>query len=154
MNKFEIASKLEREKMTTLFKQNNVNSFYFTDENGYDREDGFYTATTRTSTKEIVFEVKNRDVASDRYSTTIIEKDKIDYLLQKGEESNHIPYVFFFFTDGYYTAIKLSPDVYYSSFLMDAPATTMGNNTRVVKEFVGFNILNLQKITSAEVREK
>lgn len=152
MNKFEQASRLERELMTNLFNQNNVDSFYFTDENGFDREDGYYSATTKTYTKEIVFEVKNRDVASDKYSTTIIEKDKIDYILQKGQDTNHQPYLFFFFNDGKYMSIKLSKDIYYSTILLDAPITTMGVKRMVEKEFVAFNIQNLQKITKAEVR--
>lgn len=144
MNKFQIASIKERQAMESLFNQNNINHYYFTDDKGYDRVDGYYTAFTASNqTKEVVFEVKNRDVTSNQYRTTIIDKDKIDYIIEKAIETNNIPYLYFFFKDNKYLSIELKKDNNYSIIKRTAPSTTMGNNQMRIKEFVEFPIENL-----------
>lgn len=145
MDDFHKASDTERMLMTQLFIDNGVDSYIFTPAKGYDREEGYYTATTRTR-KEIVFEVKNRNITSDMYTTTYIEKDKVDNILRIAKETNHIPFLFFFFTDNKYMTVKLDFDTCYTTIKKLAPKTTMGNQTKVLKEFVPFKITRLSSI--------
>lgn len=130
MDKFIEASERERELMTQLFKAYNINSYIFTPAEGYDREEGYYTATT--TNQPIIFEVKNRDISSDKYRTTMIEESKVRYLLQKANERNEKAIIFFFFNDGYWMPQELFQDIYYSTSYIPMPATTMGNNNEMV----------------------
>lgn len=138
-NKFIQASKKERQLMKKLFQQNNVTSFIFTPEDGMDREEGYYTATT-TSTPYI-FEVKNRNISTTTYKTIAIEESKVKYLLEQAKERNEQAIIFFFFNDGYWMCQPLYQDVYYHTTNFWMPVTTMGwNNEKVLKPCVEFLI--------------
>ena len=104
------ASIAEREKMTQLFNKIGINSFYFTNVDGYDKEDGYFTGRTGTP---IVFEVKNRDITSTEYKTIMIGEDKIKHLLQIAKTTNNTPYVFWFFNDGTYCFEQIKLEQYY-----------------------------------------
>lgn len=142
MDAFQEASEIERAKMTQLFELNNITDFSFTPVESYEREDGYYNKAT----KAVVFEVKVRNLPSDKYDSTIIEYDKVQHLLAKGKELNRIPFIFFFFNDNKYMAVKLSHDTYYHPMILKCPKTTMGDSEWVYKRVVDFNITNIQTI--------
>lgn len=137
MDYFKAAGDNERQKMTNLFEQFGITSYVFTKSDGYDRVEGYYTGKTGN---EYVFEVKCRDIATTAYTQTIIEKKKVDAVLEESDKSNHKPILFFFFTDGNCMFQRLDKETYYSTINLDAPATTMGYNNKVTKQFVPFNI--------------
>ncbi|MEC4048779.1 hypothetical protein OX284_005000 [Flavobacterium sp. SUN046] len=134
------ASIAERQKMLKLFKQNNVTSYIFTDEKGYDKTDGLYTATTTNT--PIIFEVKNRDISSTTYDSIVIGRDKVDYLLEQSKITNNVPYVFWFFNDNKYYYQKLDLETYYTNTWLPVSETTMGSTRKkiVEKPFVAFKI--------------
>ena len=130
MNKFIESSKKERELMKKLFERNNVSMYSFTEDDSFDRHDGEYY---RKDGQKIVFEVKNRAVASNKYRTTVIEKKKYDYLLEYSVKNNCIPMVFIFFSDGvYYTEDLKTAEKYFT--VKRCPKTTAGNNDKIEKE--------------------
>jgi hypothetical protein len=132
------ASALEREKMTQLFKQNNVIHYEFTPTESYDRIDGYYTGKTGS---EYVFEIKCRENPASAYCyNTAIELSKVEYMQTNTLNINHEPIVFFFYTDNQCYFERLEYDKKYNSFKALAPKTTCGDQTMVLKDFVGFNI--------------
>lgn len=142
--KFINASEKERQLMKQLFNQYNVNSYIFTPPDSYDREEGYYTGST--SNIPYIFEVKNRNVTSTRYSTAMIEADKVKYLIEQAKERNEEPILFFFYNDGYWFSQQLDKDFEYPTVSMPMPTTTMGNwKEYVYKDCVEFPIKNLRK---------
>lgn len=136
MNKFVESSKLERKKMLQVFEKNNITDYEFTDENGFDKYDGIFTKKDGTS---IVYEVKNRNIPSNRYLTTIIERSKYEYLIGLAKTTGSLPYIFIFFTDGkYFVQNLLEANVLFVN--KNCPKTTAGNNQIVAKELVEITI--------------
>ncbi len=130
MNKFTKASQLEREKMEKLFNKFNVAIYSFTDENSFDKHDGIFI---NSKDENIMFEVKVRNVTSTQYKTTVIEKNKYDYLMS---QSDKVPYLFIFFSDGTYFPHRLDKNNNYKQTAMGAPKTTSGDQTRITKQFI------------------
>jgi hypothetical protein len=138
-DEFQSASENERQKMIQLFNQFGVQHYTFTNAKGYDRVDGHYTGKTGN---EYVFEVKTRTNDSNAFNyNTAIDKSKVEYVINESKKSAHQPLLFFFFESGDCWIQKLDTTTYYSSFPAKAKATTVdGNQTKVIKDFVGFNI--------------
>ncbi|QIH37871.1 hypothetical protein G7A72_03225 [Flavobacterium sp. Sr18] len=136
--KFQKASENERQKMMQIFNQFGVTQYEFTPSVSYDRIDGYYTASTGT---EYVFEVKTRNNAASAYNyNTAIEKSKVEYIQGNTKEIPHQPILFFFYNDNQAYYQQLDYEKEYDSFRAFAPATTFGDQTMVLKDFVGFNI--------------
>ncbi|MCG2611521.1 hypothetical protein LZZ90_08370 [Flavobacterium sp. SM15] len=133
------ASEIERQKMEQLFKQHGVSSYYFTNTDSYDQEDGYYTGST--TNLPIVFEVKNRDIPSDKYNTIFISKSKVEHLLSISKETGDVPMVFWFFNDGKYYYQQLYHNQYYSSVPTIVPTTTVGaGGVKEYEDMIHFNI--------------
>lgn len=141
MNKFKQSSLVERNKMTALFNMYGITNFSFTDEDSYERFDGEFT---NLKNEEIIFEVKVRNIKSNAYRTTIIEKSKYDFLLSQDK----ISYLFIFFNDNSYFIHKLDKNNNYNMVKRNAPKTTAGNNEMVQKEFVEIYIDKVQFLTT------
>lgn len=130
MNKFEIAEQLERKLITGLLDTKNITNIKFSDK--YAQHDGEYLTTAGD---KVMFEVKVRNVSSNRYPTTVIEESKYEYLKSQSCKA----YLFVFFTDNKVLIQDVKTGkVRYST--MNAPKTTSGNNTKIAKRFVEFNI--------------
>lgn len=134
MNNFKKSSLVEREKMEKIFNKFNVLVYNFTDEDGFDKHDGSYINSKK---EHITFEVKVRNVPNNKYSTTVIEKSKYDYLMNL---ENTTPYLFIFFSDNTYFIHKLSKDNNYKQTKMKAPKTTAADNSMIMKDFVEIKI--------------
>jgi hypothetical protein len=132
---FKAAGDFERERMTQLFHQFGVINYEFTNSEGYDRIEGYYTGKTGS---EYVFEVKCRSLTTSAYTHTIIEKSKIEAVVNESKKTNHQPILFFFFEDKKCFYQPLHSDVFYSSYWESAPITTMGYKRYIQKEFVPF----------------
>lgn len=136
---FETASENERQKMIQLFKQFGVQHFEFTSVKGHDRVDGYYTASTGT---EYFFEVKTRSNDASGYTySTVIEKSKLNYILEQSKNMKHKPLVFFFFASGDCHIEQLNRETYYTGFSAYGNQTTAdGNTTKVLKDYIPFKI--------------
>jgi hypothetical protein len=146
-NKFEAAGEIERQKMTQLFHLFGVVNYDFTSSKGYERIEGYYTGRTGN---EYIFEVKCRNLTTSAYTETIIEKSKVEAVIEESQKSNHKPILFFFFEDGKCLYQRLKKDALYPTFWASAPITTMGNRTYIDKEFNSFfvdpkHIINLNE---------
>lgn len=130
MNNFEKSSLIERKRMEKLFEKHNVIQYKFTTESSYEQYDGIYI---NSRGEEVMFEVKNRNVPSDKYRTTVIEESKFNFLTSQKDKQ---PYIFIFFTDGLYFPYNLNDATEYKRTKMLAPKTTAGDNTKIYKDFV------------------
>jgi Holliday junction resolvase len=144
-DKFESASKAERMQMKRLFKQMGVTAYTFTDSAGYDRYDGKYTATTTGN--EYVFEVKNRNIKSDTYTTAIIDADKVEAVINESKNTKHQPVLFFFYSDKKVMFQPLNESQFYSTIKRNIQRSTMGDQTKKEKTIIEFNITNKKLIT-------
>lgn len=139
MNKtFTQHGKVERQKMANLLASKNVKYIEYTSEEGYHQFDGVYFNSKK---KIVMFEVKNRNVTSTQYSTTIIEKSKYDYLLDESALKGVIPLLFVFFTDNKYAIINLNNEQAVNGQL-NCPKNTAsdGNNSYITKDVVEFKL--------------
>jgi len=127
---FKTASSTERQMMINFLNPNKITNLYFTAEDGYARFDGLLTI--KKTNKEVIFEIKNRDLLSSTYTTSFIEKSKFDFLISSNIEA----YVFIFFTDNKVLVHKLDKTFKYATQIVNAPSTTMGDNTIVEKTMV------------------
>ena len=143
-DKFESASQAERDQMKRLFNQMGITAYTFTDSAGFDRYDGKYTGKTGN---EYVFEIKNRQVPSDTYITTLIDADKVEAVINESKKSKHKPALFFFFEDNKVMYQPLSVDQYYQTTTMNIKKTTMGDTTKRNKTMIEFKINNEKLIT-------
>lgn len=128
--KFQRASALERQKMSELLSKYKITDYSFTDDNGYDEYDGTYI---NPFGEDVAFEIKNRNVSSTKYPTTIIEESKYNFLIT---QSIGIPMLYVFFNDGTYFYEELNAAKNYNKVVMGAPSTTMGDDTWVSKTFI------------------
>lgn len=130
MDKFKIAEQLERDLITDFLVDNNIKNIKFSGK--YAQHDGIYLTTTG---EEVMFEIKVRNVASYTYPTTVIEKSKYEYLKKQSGKA----YLFVFFTDNKVMIKNVKAgEVKHST--MGAPKTTAGDNTKIEKQFVEFDI--------------
>jgi hypothetical protein len=147
-DEFETCSEFERKKMIELFKMFGVQHYEFTTAKGFDRIDGYYTGKTGT---EYIFEVKTRNNPASAYTySTIIEKSKLEYILNSSKNIKHKPLVFFFFETGDCWIEHLNHSTYYSGFAAEANKTTAdGKQAKVMKDFIPFIITPNKLITIA-----
>jgi hypothetical protein len=139
--KFDLAEYKERVLAERLFQQQNINQYVFTETRNGAQHDGWYTATTSTNkVREVVFEIKNRNIKSNKYKTTFIEADKVKHLQREANKTGHIPYGFVFWTDNKYMSFKINKDYDYPTVKRWCPEKTMGNTTMVEKDCVDFKI--------------
>lgn len=151
MNRFQLASIKEREYMTNLLRSKGIKDWQvtFTDEKSFKQYDGIYE---NSKGEMIMFEVKVRNVASNKYPTTVIEQSKYNFLIDAYRKEGVIPYIFIFFTDGKVLIQNLlSRTVVPKS--MYAPKTTSGDTTKVLKHFMEIPIddLNTHKFDYVNV---
>lgn len=104
MNAFTKASKKERDVLLALFQKNNVTKYEFTDPEGFDRHDAEFEMNGKT----YLVEIKNRNVKSNAFKTTLIEESKVKYLVDKAKAENKIPLLLITFTDGMFAQFNLS----------------------------------------------
>jgi hypothetical protein len=67
-------------KMMQLFKQFGITQFDFTSVKGHDRVDGYYTGKTGN---EYFFKLKRTNDASAFTYSTVIEKSKLEFILNE-----------------------------------------------------------------------
>lgn len=130
MDKFRIAEELEHRLMTGLLTSKGITNIKFSGD--YKRHDGEYL---NSKGENIMFETKVRNVTSDRYPTTVIERSKYEYLIRQDKPA----YLFVYFTDNKVLIVDVKNSKSKFSQRM-SPKTTSGNNEKVLKEFVEFNI--------------
>lgn len=135
-NKFVQASQQERQLMESMFLEAGVDQYWFTDDESFDQYDGKYIYED----KKVIFEVKVRNIPSTQFRTTIINKEKYDFLVNYCKESPDVhPYIFVFFSDEkVFRADLLKDEVNFIT--RKAPQTTMGNQTMIEKVFAEFKI--------------
>ena len=135
MNKFQEASKLERDKMTKILQENRIDIFSFTPDDTFERYDGIFI---NSKGKKIIFEVKNRAIPSDKFPTTIIEEHKYEFLINQtiGE-----PWLFVFFSDDVYLMEKIKESKNYNRLTIGAGKTTMGDQTMISKVVIEIPII-------------
>jgi hypothetical protein len=141
MNNFQKASVKERQKAEALLISKGVTEYGFTDDEGYDQHDGWYTTKTG---KIICFEVKNRNVSSTKYRTTVIEKKKYEYMTN--EQKVGEPYLFVFFTDDKVLVENLTSRPYKQTQFM-APKTTADYSNKILKLQIEIPIDNTNILT-------
>lgn len=139
MNKFEIASLLERQKMEKVFEKHNIETYCFTDANSYIQYDGYFINKNNNT---ITFEVKVRNLSSTSYKTTLIEESKLNFLYQKEN-----PFIFVFFNDNKYLVHKIDKNKEYLISTKFAPKQTNGDNSKIEKRMVEIPILEKELFT-------
>lgn len=132
-DRFEEASLVERRLTKDFLVGTGIaeKAIYFTDAKSYAAYDGsFYV-----NNQKIMFEVKVRNVPSDRYSNTVIEQGKYNYLMACAKNSGVKPYIIIFFTDGK-VLIKNITECEVKVSEKYAPITTAIYTGKKVKTFV------------------
>jgi hypothetical protein len=104
MNNFQKSSLVEREKLTALYTSKNITEFDFTDSKGVDR----YDSTFKSFDQDFIVECKVRANSSTKYPTTLIEKSKVEFLIEKAKETNATPLLVVFYNDGKYSRYNLN----------------------------------------------
>ena len=132
---FNAANKLERQYLTQFFQYNNVPYVEFTE--GYTRHDAMITGQTGNV---MMIEAKVRKIESSRYNDTIIEKSKIDYMLEQTKGTNIIPILTIFFEDGLVFIKTIQQYETFDIITVNAPKETNGDTTIVRKEMILFKI--------------
>lgn len=132
MDKFKVAEIVEKSLTTYMLVENGIefDTIRFTE--GFAQHDGEFVDKKGQTVK---FETKVRNVPSDRYSTTIIEESKYEYLM-----AEELPtYLFVFFTDCK-VFVQNVKKAEVSKKKKKAPKTTAGDNKKIEKTFVEFDI--------------
>jgi hypothetical protein len=132
---FNAANKLERQYLTEFFINSEVPYFEFTE--GYTRHDAMITGLTGNV---MMIEAKVRKIDSDRYNDTIIEKSKIDYMLEQTKGTNITPMLTIFFDDGFVFIKTIEQYEVLDIITVYAPKETNGDTTKVPKEMILFKI--------------
>jgi hypothetical protein len=70
--------------------------------------------------------------------STVIEKSKLEFILNETKNIKHQPLVFFFFETGDCWIQRLSDKIYYTGFKAQANKTTADGNTEKVERFYTF----------------
>jgi len=136
-NNFETAAQRERRLMTLLFNQLGIERTEFTE--GYTRHD--FSLTASTNGEVMIGEIKVRNTKSSDYNnSTFIEEDKVKYLLDHTRGTDKKPGIVFFFSDGYAYKQMLSHDEVYPTREVRCNKTTMGDQTKIPKRMIDFNI--------------
>lgn len=140
MNNFELSSQKERRYTLNLLKNNGIKEedINFSPIKGNDQYDGTFK---NSKGREILFEVKVRNINSFAYKTTIIEESKFNFLLNKAKNDNTTPYIIIFFTDGKVLMQNLF-NCQHRKVQKYAPKTTAENNGTRLKTFIEINIEN------------
>lgn len=95
INKFTQAAEKERELLSRFFESIGCTNYSFTEAEGFDR----YDATFEFLDIKYLVEVKVRNVKSNQYPTTLIDKSKTDFLREEALKEGYIPVLVIFFTD-------------------------------------------------------
>lgn len=103
MNNFAKSSLKERENLEKLYKIKGITDYQFTSAEGCDR----YDSTFNFFDQKFIVECKVRANSSTKYPTTLIEKGKVDYLVNLADQDGSTPILVVFFTDGTYTRVNL-----------------------------------------------
>lgn len=132
MDDSKLAEIVEKSLTTYMLVQNGIEFDTISFTGRFAQHDGEFV---NKKGQRVKFETKVRNVPSDRYSTTIIEESKYDYLM-----AEELPtYLFVFFTDGK-VFVKNVKKAEVSKKNRKAPKTTTGNNKKIEKTFVEFDI--------------
>ena len=140
MNKFELASLRERELMTKFFEDKGITQYTFSPISGYARWDGTFVAINGD---KFVFEVKVRNMNHDKYATSVLEVDKVEYLRGLGQANNCKPLAFLFFTDN--TLLVADLTKHYSTNSWEANQYTVISDAKTTKHFYELPIKGLNK---------
>ncbi len=136
-NKFQIASKKERELMQRLLNSNSsVSQIEFTPIDGYDRYDGSFYSTTVGD--KVYFETKVRSTTSKQFSKTGIELSKYEYL----QSLNKPAMLFVFFSDNKVMVHRFNDNTKYTKASIQAPKQSCGNREIVTKYMIDVPIID------------
>jgi predicted class III extradiol MEMO1 family dioxygenase len=80
------------DKMMQLFKQFGITQFDFTSVKGHDRVDGYYTVKLVMN----ILKLKQEQMMQVLTYSTVIEKSKLEFILNETKNIKHQPLVFFF----------------------------------------------------------
>lgn len=89
-------SKRERELMEKYMESNGIKTYSFSPIDSFEQWDGKMI----DDGVKIIFEVKVRNIASDKYKTAIIDKVKYDFLMDYTKDTDVQPFIFIFYNDG------------------------------------------------------
>lgn len=136
--KFIQASLKERELLIKFFNLQGISDYQLTSEEEFDKYDAIVK-------DRAIIEVKIRNKKSDDFNTTIIEAQKYDYLISESRKLGLKPILMVYFErDNTLMLWDLSKQPRYIIRLY-CPSTTMGCNTKALKECVDISIFNADK---------
>lgn len=136
-NDFIKASRIEREKMDIIFKKYNVTDYEYSPDDGFDGWDGKYT---NSKGEQIIYEVKVREIASDKYKEVILNKSKVDNIVAMAKQENRIPFAFIFFNDNKVGIINLTEWWWFKQSTILVSKTTMGDQTKINRKIYNIKI--------------
>lgn len=139
------AEQKEMDLMTKVFNQFGITDYKFTEIGSMERYDGDFV---NSKGEKIVFEIKVRDLAIDRYPTTIIEDHKYKYLLQQELMTGKIPYLFVFYPRDNKVFITRLKEEGYKVINNKGCSTTFGTNGyEKNKQFINIPITKQGTVT-------
>jgi len=93
--KFDIAEQKERAILTKLFAQVGITDYYLTEAGSYKRYDFEFVKDGKT----YIGDIKCRNIKSSTYKDSLINKGKIDFLVQEAYANNKVPLIIAAYTD-------------------------------------------------------
>lgn len=103
-NAFTNASKKERKTLIELFNKLGITDYEFSPENGMDRWDFKFTANGI----DYIGDVKCRNIKHDAYKDSLIDKSKLDFLMNEGKKEKRVPLIIVSYTDDVICSWNLS----------------------------------------------
>lgn len=98
------SSNYEREVLTKIFEQKGITEYEFSDSDSWARYDVIFTTA---SGKKYIAEIKNREITSDKFKTTVLESKKVHWLCKEAKRLGVIPMYIATFTDHKYILFNL-----------------------------------------------
>lgn len=98
------ASKKERKTLVKLFNTLGVTDYEFSPENGMDRWDFKFTLNGI----DYIGDVKCRNIKHDAYKDSLIDKSKLDFLIEEGKNENRVPLIIVSYSDDVICSWNLS----------------------------------------------
>lgn len=133
---YEEKGRMKLEKLLNASRK--IKSYLFST-NRYDRYD---CTSTGTSGELTIFEIKDRQIPSDKYDTILLERGKYDAMVKAYQDSGYTPYYINFYTDCYYVFPLLKIENV-ESRTQEIPATPNTYNysytDKVVKKVIMLN---------------
>lgn len=92
---FDQAEILERQQLIKIFAKKGITDYEFTEIGSLDRYDFKFNYNGKT----FFGDIKNRNIKSSDYKDSLIDKSKIDYLIDTGHKNDWIPMIICTYSD-------------------------------------------------------